>query len=255
MKEEAHKFHDLIVDDFEESYYALAIKTLRILKYRKFHHPKTKFLVKTDDDVFVNVLNLVRYCYAKNAELDKQREQQIQEDKGKFYPSYFIGGVIHVGRRPHTWNPFSKWYVPFATWHQVFYEAMKLNADSDRSKEDFKKQDTNPLTSIMLESYYPSYAEGNFYILTDETANALLSASKKVPLFHLEDVYVTGVLGSWILKSEQETMPYISSASNIFPTLSYNLYKMSVPPQEIIAFHCDNHVELISQIYQESVAD
>ncbi|CAL8103508.1 unnamed protein product [Orchesella dallaii] len=248
LHEEVRHYQDLIVDDFIESYYALSIKTLRLMKYFKLHHPKSKFLVKTDDDVFVNVQNLVQYCYSTNKELESRLRNQTS-------PSYFIGGVIHSDRGPHTWNPFSKWYAPSQVWNAVYDKV--LDVIEPKTSETVKLQlvqstnDAKTARSID-KNQYPPYAEGNFYVLSDDAVADILTVSVKVPLYHLEDIYVTGVLATWVLGIDKENVPSISSSSNIFPRLSYVWFKLFTSPKDIIAFHCDNYVNLISTIYKES---
>lgn len=41
--------------------------------------------------------------------------------------------------------------------------------------------------------YYPNYLGGSGYVFTMDTAKKLYNASMDVPLFHLEDVYLTGM--------------------------------------------------------------
>lgn len=212
------------------------------MKYFKFHHPKSKFLVKTDDDVFVSVPNLVQYCYSINKRFD---EENVKVNDGgtidRVRPDYFIGGMIHYDRGPHTWNPFSKWYAPPDVWRSVY----------DRAVEENKKRGRS---TTMCEDSYPAYAEGNFYVMSSDAVYDILNVSQTVPLYHLEDVYVTGVLATWILKIEKSNIPYISSSSNFFPKLSYFFYKLfTADAKDVIAFHCDNYVELISVIYKESI--
>ncbi|ODN04429.1 Beta-1,3-galactosyltransferase 1 [Orchesella cincta] len=254
LHEEVRRYQDLIVDDFTESYYALAIKTLRVMKYFQLHHPKSKFLVKTDDDVFVNVQNLVHYSYSVNKEMESRLRNQTST-------SYFIGGVIHSGREPHTWNPFSKWYAPSEVWNNVYdkvvdvVESSKTSETSELQLVHQSKLETKTVTvntKSIDKTQYPPYAEGNFYILSDETVTAILKVSVNVPLYHLEDVYVTGVLATWVLGIEKENIPFISSSSNIFPRFSYAWFKLFTSPKDIIAFHCDNYVELMPSMYLES---
>lgn len=47
--------------------------------------------------------------------------------------------------------------------------------------------------SYMYEGeYYPHYLSGSGYVFSMDTAKQLYDASMSVPLFHLEDVYLTG---------------------------------------------------------------
>lgn len=41
--------------------------------------------------------------------------------------------------------------------------------------------------------FYPNYLSGTAYLMSVEVAKLLYNASIKIPLFHLEDVYITGI--------------------------------------------------------------
>lgn len=41
---------------------------------------------------------------------------------------------------------------------------------------------------------YPNYLSGTAYVMTPDTVAKLYQAALKIPLFHLEDVYITGML-------------------------------------------------------------
>uniref|UniRef100_A0A1L8E1W0 Hexosyltransferase n=1 Tax=Nyssomyia neivai TaxID=330878 RepID=A0A1L8E1W0_9DIPT len=54
LEEEAQLFNDIVIEDFVDTYLNLTIKTGFILKNFLRICPKAKYLVKCDDDVFVN---------------------------------------------------------------------------------------------------------------------------------------------------------------------------------------------------------
>lgn len=197
--------------------------------------------MKTDDDVFVNLRNLALYCFQQNqdfqSKMDRDEEKMMtgKEKPGSSKPFHFISGVIHSDRGAHTWNPFSKWYAPQNLWNSVYSEVVKLKGLNIRA------------------SRYPPYAEGNFYVLSDDAALDILEASRQLPLYHLEDVFVTGVVATWILGIEKKNMASVSSASNIFPVWSYWWFTKFTGPEDIIAFHCDKNVGLISMISRLSL--
>lgn len=43
------------------------------------------------------------------------------------------------------------------------------------------------------EQYYPNYLSGAGYVMSMDVAAKLYNASLSIPLFHLEDVYLTGL--------------------------------------------------------------
>jgi len=63
LEEESVIYGDILQEDFEDTYNMLVIKTLYILKwaYRNECVRSYKFIVKCDDDVFVNLPNLIQF--------------------------------------------------------------------------------------------------------------------------------------------------------------------------------------------------
>ncbi|XP_022096895.1 uncharacterized protein LOC110982638 isoform X2 [Acanthaster planci] len=56
---ENNLYHDIIQEDFTDSYYNLTIKTIMGLKWASYYCSNARFIVKMDIDMFVNVYNLV----------------------------------------------------------------------------------------------------------------------------------------------------------------------------------------------------
>ncbi|NXX47410.1 B3GT4 galactosyltransferase, partial [Tricholaema leucomelas] len=52
---------DLLQGDFRDSYSNLTLKTLLLLRWAAAHCPSAAFLLKADDDVFVNLPSLTSY--------------------------------------------------------------------------------------------------------------------------------------------------------------------------------------------------
>ena len=59
MTSEAEERHDLVVEDFQESYLNLTVKTTYLLKWLNSSHcSRASSILKVDDDVYVNPSNL-----------------------------------------------------------------------------------------------------------------------------------------------------------------------------------------------------
>lgn len=63
LREENRIYDDLIVQDFTDTYRNLTIKTLMGLHWSKVYCPNFRFLMKTDDDVYVNVMNILNLVH------------------------------------------------------------------------------------------------------------------------------------------------------------------------------------------------
>lgn len=141
VSSEDEKHGDVIRMDFVDSYANLSLKSTLMLGWMLSHCSTVKFLVKTDDDTFLNAPLLLK-------------------DLRKTVHSRFImGNVIALAQPVRT--PNAKWFTSLATFNR---------------------------------SAYPTYVSGAAYVISVDAIEQLYSASRKVPLFWLEDVYVTGLL-------------------------------------------------------------
>ena len=144
---EQQEMGDLLQGTFIDSYYNLTIKSLFMLKWFNSSCVKrrVKYLMKVDDDVYVNVQEL---------------ENMVNENK----KLNMLIGSIHCGAQPMTHG---KWYAP-----------------------------PHMLTEIQKNTY-PNFLSGTAYVMSSSTAEALYKTSITVPAFHLEDVYITGILPTY----------------------------------------------------------
>lgn len=94
---EADVFDDIIVEDFVDSYMNLTLKTAFALKHSARHFPTSKYFLKIDDDVLLNVDSLHKYLRNENAPRDA------------------IIGRKGLSTSPHR-NRRSKWYLPRWLW-------------------------------------------------------------------------------------------------------------------------------------------
>ena len=111
LKQEARVYKDIVIGEFQDTYRNLSLKTLLGLRW-SMRHCQSKYILKTDEDCFVNVLSLVQWLqeyhvtkgskalYAGNI----QREMEVVRDKRHryyvstmdfrkaMYPPYASGG-------------------------------------------------------------------------------------------------------------------------------------------------------------------
>ncbi|XP_056315535.1 beta-1,3-galactosyltransferase 1 [Danio aesculapii] len=93
VEQESQIFHDILVEDFVDSYHNLTLKTLMGMRWVSLFCPNAQYVMKTDSDIFVNMDNLVFNLLRPNA---KPRRR------------FFTGHVINGGpiRDVH-----SKWFM------------------------------------------------------------------------------------------------------------------------------------------------
>ena len=100
VREEAETHNDVVVEDFVDAYVNLTLKTIFMLKWTVRHCSSVPFLLKTDDDMLINVHRL----------LDELPE--------KFDPSTpLVIGRIQENARPYR-DKTSKWYLPVSLYKQ-----------------------------------------------------------------------------------------------------------------------------------------
>nr|CAD7587347.1 unnamed protein product [Timema genevievae] len=144
VDEEAAQYGDVIQEGFLDTYNNLTLKSVMLLKWVTTYCQTAtpSYVMKTDDDMFVNVDNLYRLLRVRSVGT-----------------SLLVGSLI-CSARPIS-DTRSKWYAP-----KYMYSGR----------------------------IYPNYLSGTGYIMSGDTVGRLYRAALTIPLFHLEDVYVTGMV-------------------------------------------------------------
>uniref|UniRef100_A0A182LZ38 Hexosyltransferase n=1 Tax=Anopheles culicifacies TaxID=139723 RepID=A0A182LZ38_9DIPT len=166
---------DLVLEWFKERELGAArtskyivVKTLNELARKLVVN--IKFIMKCDDDTFVNVPNLLHVLlggtvplykaaisfYDTNTVAVKSPKNRLIADK------YLLTGFLFCDAKP-IGDTSSKWYSP---------------------------------TYMYDKEVYPNYLSGTAYLMNFETAKLLYRASLSTPIFHLEDVYLTGIVAN-----------------------------------------------------------
>lgn len=125
-----------------------------------------RFVMKCDDDMFLNVPNLLHVllggtvpAYAASKQyFDRQASQTLSEKNRLKQQERLLLGFAHCGGKIIR-SIFNKWYMP----------------------------------SYMYDKYlYPNYLSGTGYVMSSDAAAILYREALKTPLLHLEDVFLTG---------------------------------------------------------------
>lgn len=170
LDREYEEFGDILQENFIDTYPNLTIKSLFMLKwFRKSCSRKTKYLMKADDDVYINIPEVYNL---------------ITTNKN----TCMLAGFMHCGASPIT-NPFSKQYAPPYMLKHVGGEMF----------------------------IYPNFLSGSAYVMTNTTAEILYRMSMITPVFHLEDVYLTGILPTLYNRLRYEVIQNSIVPPKVFP--------------------------------------
>lgn len=94
MEEESLHYSDIIQEGFVDSYNNLTLKSVMMLKWVLSNCRSVRYIMKTDDDMFVNINNLVRLLKLRNI-------------------SNLLVGALICGARPIA-DTQNKWWVSAA---------------------------------------------------------------------------------------------------------------------------------------------
>uniref|UniRef100_A0A182QUS4 Hexosyltransferase n=1 Tax=Anopheles farauti TaxID=69004 RepID=A0A182QUS4_9DIPT len=90
---ESYMYSDLIRGNFIDSYRNLTLKTISLMEWTKLHCPNASFLLKTDDDMFINVPKLLQFMEAHGNQRRTifgrlaKKWKPIRNKKSKYYVS------------------------------------------------------------------------------------------------------------------------------------------------------------------------
>ena len=159
IKEESLVYKDILKENFHDTYNNLTIKSIFILKHFVIQRVRLRYLLKVDDDSFVNIAGLQKML--------KDNVQQTSQMKS-------IYGYLQRGVRAHHWLP-------------------KVHRPTLDSINDEKIHKWIVPRYMYRKRLFPQFIAGAGYLVERENAECLLSASQTVSIIHLEDVYITGL--------------------------------------------------------------
>ncbi|BFZ06383.1 hypothetical protein BsWGS_09422 [Bradybaena similaris] len=105
IQEEASVYGDILQEDYIDSYRNLSLKSVSLLKWVKSFCPNTKYILKVDDDMYVNIPFLMKI---------------LQEFVMESAPRAFVMGCMQVNALPKR-DPSSKWYTPYFEFGEQTY--------------------------------------------------------------------------------------------------------------------------------------
>lgn len=98
LGQEAHEFNDIIVENFADTYFNLTIKTAFAVQNFVRYFKDSKYFLKIDDDIFLDVKGYIKYIKTapKDALIGQQHGNPIivREEGSRYYvPEYLLNGT------------------------------------------------------------------------------------------------------------------------------------------------------------------
>ncbi|XP_070564046.1 beta-1,3-galactosyltransferase 1-like [Ptychodera flava] len=91
VRTEKAEYDDIIMGDFIDSYYNLTVKSIMGFKWVKYYCPRAKFILKADDDMYLNYAAIVDFLPKANS-------------------SHYAAGYVYLGQTPNR-NSSHKWFM------------------------------------------------------------------------------------------------------------------------------------------------
>ncbi|KAK2152321.1 hypothetical protein LSH36_333g00014 [Paralvinella palmiformis] len=136
---EAEQYHDLVQEDFADTYKNLTYKGIAGLKWISNYCPRAKFVLKTDDDIFVNMFTLLRHLasldrmgvdnkgillclvwYRMTVMRTGKWKVSVDQWKDNYYPTYCSGSAFTMTMDVALAMYNVSYHVPFF-WVDDFY--------------------------------------------------------------------------------------------------------------------------------------
>nr|ACO10697.1 Beta-1,3-galactosyltransferase 1 [Caligus rogercresseyi] len=187
LHSEMDTFGDIILEDFQDTYNNLTLKSILMLKFVVYYDLKIKFLFKMDDDIYINV----------------DRYPEII-DLG----SNSIGGNKFTNSSPIRYSSIfsyeKKWVCP--KW-------------------------------MFEEDKFPPYIEGSGYLIPGDKIGPLFTHSLQVPIVHLEDVFITGILAQRAGIARENIESFVDKSRNVCSSNRTKFIYHSLTPRKILQLH------------------
>uniref|UniRef100_A0A452EG18 Hexosyltransferase n=1 Tax=Capra hircus TaxID=9925 RepID=A0A452EG18_CAPHI len=158
---------DIMQAAFQDSYRNLTLKTLSGLSWADRHCPTARYILKTDDDVFVNVPELVSELVRRGG-----RWEQWETGVGPPRKAEWDGSPT-LGSQP----------VPLLYLGRVHWRVHPSR--SPGGKHQVSEEQWPPSWGP-----FPPYASGTGYVLSASAVQLILKVASRAPPLPLEDVFV-----------------------------------------------------------------
>ena len=156
IQKENSLYHDIIQEDFIDSYRNLTVKSIMALKWATTYCKNAKLIFKMDDDTLVNTFLLLKVLQERQL----LKSESILCNSPRYFPDELI--------------------------------ALRDNKKKNRKKKKKRKwiltRDEYP------ENCFPTYCGGSGYAMNQQIASKLYQVALNTRMLTIEDVYITGIL-------------------------------------------------------------
>ncbi|XP_044529031.1 beta-1,3-galactosyltransferase 4 [Gracilinanus agilis] len=164
LKQEAQVKGDIVQAAFMDSYRNLTLKTLSGLAWAARYCPDVHYVLKTDDDVYINVPGFVAELERRGNDLKKDWQQRYLDRDGI---------VAHNPRLPVP-------YLYLGHIHRRVYP----------SRSEYSRHWVSEVQWPSARGPFPPYGSGTGYVLSAPVLRLILRAAGGVPLIPVEDVFI-----------------------------------------------------------------
>lgn len=173
LAREAAAQGDILQAAFQDSYRNLTLKTLSGLNWAEKHCPKARYILKTDDDVFVNVPELVSELVRRGGRWEQWERGMEPQREAEAGDEEWEGGSPTLGSQP----------MPLLYLGRVHWRVSPSRTPG--SKHQISEEQWPPTWGP-----FPPYASGTGYVLSASAVQLILKVASGVPPLPLEDVFV-----------------------------------------------------------------
>lgn len=130
-KNEIETYDDIIIENNVDSYDNLTLKTLSMLEWTSTYCNQSQYLLKTDDDMWINVPNILKFIDGLEGKNNRaiygslrKREQPIR-DLESDYSKYFVSFDQYSEKYYPAFTAGPGYLLPQPIWKDLFDEALK----------------------------------------------------------------------------------------------------------------------------------
>ena len=175
---EAGYYGDIVQEDFVDTYHNLTYKAVAALRWIATNCRRARFVLKTDDDIFVNMYILRRH-------LERLDQLHVMEVPVSTTTTTLAAAATasetadSTKKRRRPVSPSGRRLLMCNVWNHMHVR---------------RSGPWRVSASVWNASMYPRYCSGMAFVMSTDLAVDLHRVSYGVPFFWIDDVYVTGLL-------------------------------------------------------------